>query len=107
MALVPFRVSGSAADQTVEKRIFQIGQHTVYIDQDVHKSGSLQGVGQQPSVLSQSISDQKEGEEQLGNVGLVVWQSAFVLADYLLRYPPFGQWEDVHGVDLGTGTGEM
>ena len=56
MALVPFRVSGPAADQTVEQRIFQIGQYTVYIDQDVHKSGSLQGVGRQHSILSRPVS---------------------------------------------------
>lgn len=42
----------------------------------------------------------------LGNVGLVVWQSAFVLAELLLSAPPFGQWADVRAVDLGTGTGE-
>ena len=45
--------------------------------------------------------------EQLDHVGLVVWQSAFVLAEYLLRHPPFGQWSDVRVVDLGTGTGEL
>ena len=45
MALVPFRVSGAAADQTLEHRLFQIGHHTVRIDQDVHSSGSLQRVG--------------------------------------------------------------
>lgn len=49
MALVPFRVSGAAADQTLEHRLFQIGQHTIRIDQDVHKSGSLQHVGPQHS----------------------------------------------------------
>lgn len=37
----------------------------------------------------------------------MVWQSAFVLAEYLLRCPPFGQWDDVRVVDLGTGTGEL
>ncbi|KAL0035376.1 hypothetical protein WJX77_003568 [Trebouxia sp. C0004] len=103
MALVPFRVSGAAADQTLEHRIFQIGQHTIRIDQDVHKSGSLQRVGIQPS--SQDPSPDFEGEEHLEHVGLVVWQSAFVLAEYLLRHPPFGQWDDVHAVDLGAGTG--
>ncbi len=36
----------------------------------------------------------------------VVWQSAFVLAEYLLRAPPYQTWEDVRVVDLGTGTGE-
>lgn len=39
----------------------------------------------------------------LADVGLVVWQSGFVLAEYLLRTPPFGGWGDVSCVDLGTG----
>ena len=47
-----------------------------------------------------------QSKEHLDHVGLVVWQSAFVMAEYLLRHPPFGQWHDVHAVDLGTGTGE-
>ena len=47
-----------------------------------------------------------QDSEHLEQVGLVVWQSAFVLAEYLLRNPPFGQWQDVHAVDLGAGTGE-
>lgn len=58
MALVPFRVSGAAADQTTEHRIFQIGQHTLRIDQDVHKSSSLQSVG------IQHTSDAVSGKEQ-------------------------------------------
>ncbi len=41
----------------------------------------------------------------LGNVGLVVWQSAFVLADYLVARPPYGTWQGVSVIDLGTGTG--
>ena len=39
-------------------------------------------------------------------MGLVVWQSAFLLAELLVRSPPFGAWGDVRVVDLGTGTGE-
>ena len=57
MALVPFRVSGAAADQTLEHRLFQIGQHTLRIDQDVHKSGSLQRVGIQHSSDASSSKD--------------------------------------------------
>lgn len=45
-------------------------------------------------------------KESLDNVGLVVWQSAFVLAEFLISHPPFGGWHDVHAVDLGTGTGD-
>lgn len=43
--------------------------------------------------------------EALEHVGLVVWQSAFLLAELLVRRPPFGGWGDVRCVDLGTGTG--
>ena len=32
--IVPFRVSGPGADQTLEHRLFQIGGHTVAIRQD-------------------------------------------------------------------------
>lgn len=46
-----------------------------------------------------------ESMEDLGHVGLVVWQSAFLLAELLTRAPPFGGWGDVRVVDLGTGTG--
>lgn len=45
MALVPFRLSGAAADQTLEHRLFLIGPHTIHVDQDCHNSGSLQDVG--------------------------------------------------------------
>ena len=58
MALVPFRVSGAAADQTLEHRLFQIGQHTLRIAQDVHKSSSLQSVG------IHLTSDASSGKEQ-------------------------------------------
>ena len=44
--------------------------------------------------------------EHLENVGFVVWQSAFVLLEWLLRCPPFGQWNDVRVVELGSGTGD-
>ena len=53
------------------------------------------------------ISVELEGraEAPLCNVGLVVWQSAFVLADYLVAHPPFGTWHNVSAIDLGAGTG--
>jgi len=38
-------------------------------------------------------------------VGLVVWQAGFVLADLLLRRPPFGSWHGATVLDLGCGTG--
>ena len=43
--------------------------------------------------------------EDLSRVGLVVWQAGFVLADLLLRRPPFGAWHGAQVLDLGCGTG--
>lgn len=34
MAMVPFRVSGAAADQSLEQRLFQIGPYTLHIKQN-------------------------------------------------------------------------
>lgn len=39
-------------------------------------------------------------------MGLVVWQAGFVLADLLLRRPPFGSWHGTQVLDLGCGTGK-
>lgn len=57
----------------------------------------------------QSAADGSTGEskEALENVGLVVWQSAFVLAEFLMAHSPMGAWHDVRAVDLGTGTGKL
>ena len=57
----------------------------------------------------QSGADGSTGEskEALENVGLVVWQSAFVLAEFLMAHSPMGAWDDVRAVDLGTGTGNL
>lgn len=40
-------------------------------------------------------------------MGLVVWQAGFVLADLLLRRPPFATWHGTRVLDLGCGTGEV
>ena len=34
MAVVPFRVSGAAADQSLEQRLFQIGPYALFIKQN-------------------------------------------------------------------------
>jgi predicted nicotinamide N-methyase len=39
------------------------------------------------------------------NVGLMVWQSAFALAEHLLREPPCASWKGVSVVELGCGVG--
>lgn len=77
--------------------------------------GCLQGSGAHQHLLcsrqdahSEIPGSSREGKpgEALDNVGLVVWQSAFVLAELLISHPPLGPWHDVSVVDLGTGTGE-
>ncbi len=44
--------------------------------------------------------------QDLSRVGMVVWQSAFVLAEWLLRACPFGPWNGISIIDLGSGTGD-
>ncbi len=58
--------------------------------------------------LDDMISVELEGRSKapLNNVGLVVWQSAFVLADYLIAHPPFRTWREVNVIELGSGTGQ-
>ncbi len=175
MAVVPFRVSGAAADQSLEHRLFQIGGHTIKVRQNpavchiaktdndwlflsaqhalqeqhakvnmtscVHPcaipfhvlpvsvsllvqgqgigclqrvcfaqgSGAHQHIGVQSDSASEGSRDSCAGssKENLENVGLVVWQSAFVLAEFLMAHPPLGAWHDVRAVDLGTGTGDQ
>ena len=82
MALVPFRVSGPASDQTVEQRIFQIGQYSIYINQDVHSSGSLQGVSQHHC----SLPEHKSGGGDADMLLLEAWHHAQQhLTDHLLQ----------------------
>ena len=79
--------------------------------QAILQSVSMQGSGahhNQAGCASDNLASvELEGRERtpLGNVGLVVWQSAFVLADYLVARPPYGTWQGVSVIDLGTGTG--
>ncbi|CAK0757345.1 hypothetical protein CVIRNUC_002532 [Coccomyxa viridis] len=105
MAVVPFRVSGAAADQTLEQRLFQIGPHTIFIKQNPKGSGAHHNQARCTSDDLASVELEGRVGAPLGNVGLVVWQSAFVLADYLVARPPYGTWQGVSVIDLGTGTG--
>lgn len=38
-------------------------------------------------------------------MGLVVWESAWVLAELLLRVNPLGGWAGARVLELGAGTG--
>jgi phospholipid N-methyltransferase len=44
-------------------------------------------------------------QPDLSNVGLVVWESAWVLAEMLLRVNPLGGWAGARVLELGAGTG--
>ena len=41
MAVVPYRVTGPAADQSLPTRLIQLGGHAINIEQDQRGSGSL------------------------------------------------------------------
>lgn len=53
-----------------------------------------------------SLESARTSQSCFKNVGKVVWQSGFLLADYLIRMPPMREWVGVRVVDLGTGTGK-
>jgi len=86
MALVIYRESGAAADQKLPTRSFHLPQ----------------GVS---VVLRQDKQDEGGKGSNLENVGLVVWQGAFVLIEYLLRTFPPEHWKDKRIIELGAGTG--
>eukprot|EP00775_Hariotina_reticulata_P007133 gene7133-7348_t len=48
-----------------------------------------------------------EYDSAFPNVGLVIWQSGFVLADYLLRARPLGSLTGLRILELGCGTGQL
>ena len=58
-----------------------------------------------PELKESEISSSALRDASLENVGRVVWQSGFLLADYLIRNPPFREWPGVRVIDLGAGTG--
>lgn len=116
-----------------ETRSFSVGHVTLQLTQLPHASGSLRPLAttsQQRHTAAATayggVADAEEPDEGVdwgdgacfqvtgsssrstsswANLGLVAWQSGFLLAELLLRRPPFRQWADVAVVDLGTGTG--
>ncbi|GLI67382.1 hypothetical protein VaNZ11_011563 [Volvox africanus] len=173
MALVPYRVSGPAADQRAAERVIQFpGGITLRLTQWPAHSGAagtqlrpLAGpgddgrasaaavatdrstltataasngsdwspVGVPPSAQPQECQERQQQRphrqqvsagpplSSLANVGLVVWQAGFLLADFLLREAPEcmlrrrdsgwgsggggGGWRSLTVIDLGTGSG--
>eukprot|EP00878_Enallax_costatus_P006918 GHUV01007249.1.p2 GENE.GHUV01007249.1~~GHUV01007249.1.p2 ORF type:complete len:138 (+),score=73.30 GHUV01007249.1:778-1191(+) len=125
MALVPFRVSGPAASQQLDSQLLQVGPYSLLLHQRPKDSGNTAHLRKQQRQQQQ----QKHGEEpeldgmpqqdmqdRLSHVGLVLWQSGFVLADFLLlRLPQLqrpgsgssSSWAGVRVLELGCGGGTV
>lgn len=76
--------------------------------QDPHGSNSLRPVVAAAAASGANPEGGTPDEKTsapLRNVGLVVWQAAFVLAEYLSRVQPLGLWRGQRVVELGAGTG--
>jgi len=72
-----------------------------------HDAANNSGQQQGPAgIQMQHLGPQEPQQDPaLVNVGMVVWQSGFVLAELLLRRPPLGSWPGVRVLELGAGTG--
>ncbi|WIA13223.1 hypothetical protein OEZ85_006815 [Tetradesmus obliquus] len=131
MALVPFRVAGAAASQQRGQQLLQVGPHSLLLHQRPKESGNtahLQRVAdrqqeQQPAGTSGSMqlaaagsAPSEQQQPDLSRVGLVLWQSGYVLSDFLLlRLPqlqagPHGCsscWAGARVLELGCGAGTV
>lgn len=97
-----------SADQGIEHRQFRVGLHDIVIRQRPVAAQAMRDHALWVVLQAAGQGHMAEADvagEGLAHVGLVVWQSAFVLSELLLQRPPFGGWADVRCVDLGTGTG--
>lgn len=94
---------GNDPDEGYVTAIYQAGPYVLQLKQKPAE-GNL--------ILNESDKEEVQPEEQhttesFPNVGLIVWRSAFVLAEYLLRLKPFPTWSDVGCVELGCGVGVL
>ncbi|KAI8463651.1 MAG: hypothetical protein J3K34DRAFT_475003 [Monoraphidium minutum] len=105
MAVVQFKVAGVAADPTAEERLLQVGPYSLLLRQSPGESGAARHLAEGARVewpqddAEDAAAAAAGAGPDLRNVGLVVWSSGFVLADFLLRRPPLGAWPG------GAGTG--
>jgi hypothetical protein len=129
MALVPFTVTVPAASQDLEERLLQVGPYSLLLRQRPRASGNtarLDGAGssrgQRPGYgdeRADSAPQQQQQQPDLSNVGLVLWQSGFLLADLLLLRQPqalpaaaaagsvSAGWAGVRVLELGCGGGTV
>ena len=68
------------------------------------------------AMVASSLEEVQRGgdyESAFPNVGLVLWQAGFVLAEWLIRLPPAfvsrrgGGWAGVRVLELGCGVGQL
>ncbi|PSC71827.1 N-lysine methyltransferase METTL21A [Micractinium conductrix] len=104
-------LSGEA--RGLESRRFEVAGVEVHIRQDLRGSNALRPLDDD-RVWAGDAARGGDADaaappiltaDDLSRVGLAVWQAGFVLADLLLRRPPFGSWHGVSALDLGCGTG--
>ena len=93
-ALRPMAAGGGGAQSDGRGRLWEDGQEGA---QEEAQQGARPAPQKQAARRDAALAD----------VGRVAWQAAFVLADLVLRHPPFGQWTGVSVLDLGCGTGAL
>ncbi|KAI3430750.1 hypothetical protein D9Q98_009162 [Chlorella vulgaris] len=102
--------AAAGRQEGLECRRFEVAGVAVELRQDVRGSGALRPldddrVCERDSGREDPMPASTPTADELPQVGLVVWQAGFVLADYLLRRPPYGAWHGTSVLDLGCGTG--
>eukprot|EP00775_Hariotina_reticulata_P000205 gene205-399_t len=120
MAIVPFRVSGPAASQQTEQQFLQIGTYSLLLQQRPQDSGNVDHLHntQQTKCRGADLVQQEAQQTRaaglgLSRVGLVLWQSGYVLADFLLLRLPhlhsgrLSSWAGTSVLELGCGAGTV
>jgi hypothetical protein len=117
MALVPFRTLGPAADQSAPERLFLIAGRSILIKQypaagnqalsqnmfisSVDECENVERAGVEIEALEDSGRKGPSPTHHLGSVGFVAWQCGFLLAEWLLRFPPCA-WYGIQILDLAS-----
>lgn len=90
----------------LDRRAFDAAPGMVLVlHQDLAASRALRPLLDAAEPGDEALLQPGEPSSGLDCVGFVAWQCGLLLAEFLLRRPPFRQWQDVRVLDLGAGTG--